>query len=256
MKIAVCLSGQPRFVKECFEGIRNNIFDSNKNHEIDVFVHTWFSKELCNKVLYVNEMSSFSGEATIPENSLDLIKSLYNPKKIIYNEPKKFKSIIDFEGSLEKYLKGYKTSGMSREDYRNVKLESTYSMWYSIMVSNLLKKEYELENGFTYDFVIKLRFDNIITQPIVFDSFDNNFLYYQELGQPDNMVSDWINFSSSENMDSYSSIFLSIDKLANKSISQYGGWTSESLIRQVCNRDNIKTYPLWLNTQLPRWGKI
>ena len=256
MRIAVCLSGQPRFVDECFNGIKKNIFDVNSNHKIDVFVHTWYSKELCNKVLYVNEMSSFSGEATISENSLESINELYKPTKFIHEEPKKFSSTVNFEGSLEKYLTGYKNSGLSKEDYRNIKLESTYSMWYSIMKSNLLKKEYELENNFTYDFVLKLRFDSIVTNPIIFDTFDKNILYYQELGQPDNMVSDWINFSSSENMDSYSSIFLTLEKLSNIATSQYGGWTSESLIRQVCNRDNIQTQSLWLNTQLPRWGKI
>lgn len=256
MKVAICFSGQPRFVKECFNLIKKNLIDVNSKHEIDFFVHTWFSKDLCNRVLYVNEMSSFSGDATISEDSIESINELYNPKKIIVDKEKDFYSDVDFDCSLEKYLSGYKKSGMDREDYKQVKLSSTYSMWYSALMSGFLKKNFELENNFKYDLVLKMRFDNIVKYPIIFDSFNPDLLYYQELGQPDNMVSDWINLSNSENMDSYFSIFMSLEKLAKKSIEKYNGWTSESLIREVCERDNIKTQQHFFGTELPRWGKL
>jgi hypothetical protein len=256
MRVAICFSGQPRFVRECFDKIKKNIIEFNSSHQIDIFVHTWFSKELCNKILYVNEMSSFSGDATIDENSLDSIIELYNPISITHEKEKDFKSNIDFDKSLEKYLTGYKTSGISRQEYRDIKLSCTYSMWYSALQSGMLKKNYELSEGFTYDLVLKMRFDSIVNYPIDFNVINPNVMYYQELGQPDNMVSDWINISNSSNMDSYFSIYLSLEKLSQKAINEYGGWTSESLIRQVCNRDNIPTQGYYFNTELPRWGKL
>ena len=49
---------------------------------------------------------------------------------------------------------------------------------YSNMKSLILKKKYELENDFKYDFVVRLRFDNIIKSTIIFSNFDKNFYFY------------------------------------------------------------------------------
>ena len=40
MKIALCFFGQPRFVKKGYEYYKKNLID---NHDVDVFIHTWFS---------------------------------------------------------------------------------------------------------------------------------------------------------------------------------------------------------------------
>jgi hypothetical protein len=61
MKIAICFAGQPRFIKECFDAINQNMILCNKDHEIKIFCHTWFSEEICEVPLYENEYSSFSG---------------------------------------------------------------------------------------------------------------------------------------------------------------------------------------------------
>ena len=42
MKIALCLSGQPRVVDQGFHKIRQSILDKN---DVDVFIHTWFDSE-------------------------------------------------------------------------------------------------------------------------------------------------------------------------------------------------------------------
>jgi uncharacterized membrane protein YoaT (DUF817 family) len=77
MKIAICFSGQPRFIEECYSGIKSNIIDANSKHDIDIFVHTWFSPEITGKVLYHNLFSSFSGDAKITEDSIEKISELY-----------------------------------------------------------------------------------------------------------------------------------------------------------------------------------
>ena len=97
MRVAICFSGQPRFVNECYAGIKNNLLDQNPGDDFDVFVHTWYSEDSTDKVLYSNEVSSFSGDAKIKRGVIEDIKNLYSPKKIITDNPKKFISDICFD---------------------------------------------------------------------------------------------------------------------------------------------------------------
>ena len=46
MKIALCLSGQPRFINECAPFILKNICEG---YDADVFFHLWFDENLQNK---------------------------------------------------------------------------------------------------------------------------------------------------------------------------------------------------------------
>ena len=46
MKIALCFSGQPRFVNECSDLIINNAI---QNYDVDVFAHLWYDDDLKNK---------------------------------------------------------------------------------------------------------------------------------------------------------------------------------------------------------------
>lgn len=256
MRIAICFSGQPRFVSECYRGINENIIQANKNCKIDTFVHTWFSEDLADKVLYHNEFSSFSGDAKIGKNSIDDITTLYDPTEIIVDEPMNFLSLSSYEGSFNRQINTANKMGIEKEEYIKMKLNSHYSFLYSIMQSNLLKKKYELKKGFVYDWVIKLRFDNIIKYPIHFSSLDPNFLYHQEMGKGESEISDWINFSSSKNMDSFSSAFHTIERLIDSSNSKYGWFSPESILKEACLRDSVPLMPIALNTELPRWGKI
>jgi hypothetical protein len=250
MKIAVCFSGEPRFVEECYPLIKRNIIDANE--EVDFFVHTWYSDETADKKLYTNSISSF-GESTIKKDVVDRIKDLYNPISIIVDEPIKFKSEVDWGNSIEKYFSG--GSNINKE-FRDIKISNMYSFLYSNMKSIFLKKEFELKEGFTYDVVIRFRFDNIVRHPIIFSNYNMDFLHYQEMGQPDRMVSDWINFSNSKNMDTYSSIFNNFENLTKICLSNYGAYSPESLIRAICDVFNIQTQSHSFGIELPRHGKI
>lgn len=74
----------------------------------------------------------------------DLLKNTYNPTRFLEEE------------SLDK-----------------TKESSFGSMLYSIMTANELKKQYEIENNFRYDLVIKTRFDLIFPKSVKFP-FDKN----------------------------------------------------------------------------------
>ncbi len=86
-------------------------------------------------------------------------------------------------------------------------------MFYSIFKANELKENYANQNGIVYDMVIRLRFDCIPLTPITLDSYDPNFLYYHDLGHPDQIISDWINFGSNLIMNVYSSMYLQFEYL-------------------------------------------
>lgn len=75
-----------------------------------------------------------------PDVSLKL-QSLYNPTKFIEEDPSTTKNVGNFGNML-----------------------------YSIMMSNELKKQYEIENNFRYDVVIKTRFDLIFHENARFPS--------------------------------------------------------------------------------------
>ena len=90
----------------------------------------------------------------------------------------------------------------------------------------------------------------------MFKDYDMDFLYYQEMGQPDNMVSDWINFSNSKNMDIFSSIFNNFEYLSKICLKNYNAYSPESLIRAVCDKFEIKTKGISFGVELPRHGKL
>ena len=46
MKIALCFSGQPRFVNECSSLIKANVI---QDYNVDVFAHLWFDDDLQTK---------------------------------------------------------------------------------------------------------------------------------------------------------------------------------------------------------------
>jgi hypothetical protein len=85
------------------------------------------------------------------------------------------------------------------------------SQIYSIYKANELKELYANENGFVYDYVIRIRFDILPLEPIICSNYDPNFMYYLEIGQPDDLISCWINFGSNTIINTFSSLYLHID---------------------------------------------
>ena len=153
MKIALCLSGQPRSFEKGYEYHYKNIIENN---DVDVFIHCWDTK-------YENQLVE-----------------LYKPKKysfekqIIFDEQNKRQHIIE-------------------------------SRWYSAKQVNDLKKQYEADNNFKYDFVMSSRFDVGIFKNLDFNDYKGSTGMYIPKSNPPNMnqptILDYWYFSTSENMD-------------------------------------------------------
>jgi hypothetical protein len=100
-------------------------------------------------------------------------------------------------------------------------ITNIYKMTKRIYEANNLKIEYENENKFKYDIVIRIRPDLLVKNKLSSDLINNikkNTLYAPKVNNLDiihymkHFICDQMNFGSSETMDIYSKFYLEIDK--------------------------------------------
>lgn len=159
MRIAICLSGQPRTWKKCISSW-NSIFSRLKlecDAEIDIFCHLWDYNTPPNGVLSrLNGMENVNGDflsvrgTKISEEEKNSLIEALNPKYIVFDDEIKNKSkIIECLEENKKYFHKYGDS----------KLVWAAGQFYSIMASTYLKRKYEMENKFRYDICFRMRCD-------------------------------------------------------------------------------------------------
>lgn len=131
------------------------------------------------------------------------------------------------------------SSVYDREDFIRNRVHSSYSMWYSINQSIMLKEIYSQQNKFEYDCVILSRFDTSPKVLVDISRFNNKNLNsgYHQL--PRGEVNDWFMFSNNTNMNIIGSIFLFIDYHRDIIINNNDIWTNEAYIRDQLKVFNI-----------------
>lgn len=134
-KIAVCMSGHVRSWDYCFKSVRKFIF-LNNHPNFDLFFSTWSDPGDNGKIKLVGPNSPF----VTPVNA-QTINERYGPwlKRYYIEDPE------DCCPSVNQYPAGI---------VRNIA-----SMYYKIQDSWRLMEEYEKENGFQYDIVLRIRPD-------------------------------------------------------------------------------------------------
>tara|TARA_B100001094_G_C18176222_1_gene798014 strand:+ start:973 stop:1749 length:777 start_codon:yes stop_codon:yes gene_type:complete len=214
MKIALCLSGQPRFVEECYPSIRDNVIDVNSlRGEVDVFMHGWTPDE--------KEPYKFGGDGEwknkrLSQNDLQKAQDLYDPVAAKFEPQIEFKDPrIDFLPSMQKYMPGAENkecleSGMTPEEYAARLFRNIMSMWYSRREANLLKEAHEARNGFKYDAVISSRYDLYVNSPLKLFGADTRIVHVPAMGKPDDEIADWLAVSSSDWMNIYCNVYTNI----------------------------------------------
>lgn len=169
MKIAICLSGQPRAWKSARASFTELVENIKKNHPeciIDTFIHTWDFNTTSNIQLdhttprHPTDIYR-ANSVTISADELQSILEFYQPKKhLIEDIDKSMKIVYDAMLGDTPAPAGWSAS-----------------QFYSMQRAALLKRDYELEIGEEYDWCIRYRFDldmnhsqyNIPT----FSNFDN-----------------------------------------------------------------------------------
>lgn len=137
MRIALCLAGQPRFLRQGFENYR---FSLLSHREVDVFCHAWHDPEREGQPFYV---SSGWGGGTIESGVEETIAGLYQPKRLLVQRQ------VPFD-----------TAGFHVDDnYQNPHLFANFSWPYALRQAARLCWDWELEQNFVYDRVILTRYD-------------------------------------------------------------------------------------------------
>jgi hypothetical protein len=232
MKVAVCVAGQPREYKEGFKDIKKCIVDYNPNAEFDFFLHAWQGKD-------GEEYDSSSwAKGTVgsqhPATTQDLF-NLYNPKTFLIQNQ------LEFELPRE-----YTRTAMQGQHI-------PYSMFYSVMRADYLRREHEAHYNFTYDWVFRMRYDLYLNSKIKLMDLDPDFVYL-----PDNIqitsgrthcFNDMFAFSSSKNMSVYGNTYNNIDKLYTERNITY---VQEEIIGAQLLANNVKIMPCAFNAGLYR----
>lgn len=214
MKIALCISGQPRFIEEAFPYIKKNIIDCND--QVDVFLHCWFSaEEVGKRFSHTSDTTREQGNGIIKEDTIKLLQALYKPISL-QAEPQ-----VDFSDKV-------KPEYTAARDKTNP--FATFSMWESIARCNALKKHHEEARGFTYDTVIKARFDLKLESPLIINDFDKTCLYTSGHNPNPKLVEDIIFYASSEVMDNV----VDLPHLLDNHFHTINIWNNEQLLHTHC----------------------
>jgi hypothetical protein len=208
MKIALCISGQPRKAFDTYPYIYENIIKPNN---ADVFIHMHYD----NDNLYCEKSHLDNGNCYFEKDTDKKIIELYKPINFLIEKPRNFQqpNINVSEKRISNFIKMNSHKNFDAEECKKHMIKQLSSMYYSIYKCNELKEIYANENGFVYDYVIRLRFDFLPLEPIICNNLDPRFINYLEIGQRDNLISDWINIGSNLVMNIYSSLYLNMEYL-------------------------------------------
>lgn len=210
MKIAACFSGQLRFFEKSYSFFKDNLLS---RFSVDVFIHTWYDPALENKHFEYSHSKKPQGAYSIQD--IDRCILLYAPKAIMIDQPITFKP----------HNKG------SREN-------NACSMFYSVHMSNLLKKKNESISQQKYDWVLRLRFDWAYTSFINLSLLNSDYVYIPDRDKtttnPNHMhLNDQFAIGSSANMDVYSDAFLFTSNVSSQG--------NEDILYEILTSKNIVT---------------
>lgn len=148
MKIALCFSGCPRLIDECYPDIKKYFIDGN---DVDVFAHLWWDNS------YQGKKSCFHSEHIYPNKDIGkLFQNLYNPIETIIEKQYSFEKNDIYEEDDNIICKKGDTFLWDKINYFNWQ-----SQYYSKMKSAEICYEYAYENDIHYDYVIQCRTDMI-----------------------------------------------------------------------------------------------
>lgn len=166
-KVAILLSGQPRFLQGAgYKSMKEKILDK---YDCDVFCHVWWTSQGGS---YDTAPWSTLGNYAMPDKVPETIEKLYAPKKLRVDEP------LPKEGNTVSYERVYHPSVRY----------NLPSMYLSMKRSYELLEEYVEETGTTYDWILRLRYDAILTAFPDLASLNKGFIYAPDYSQYHKMV--------------------------------------------------------------------
>lgn len=223
MRTALCISGLPRHVEKAFPNIKANLIDPNQP---DIFIHTWLYSKY-----------PFSEEGIKATRSLrGFVENSYNPLSVGYASQFPFHNP---HWPLDRMMASHARS-YTRENF----VLMLYSSWYSVQQANLLKELYQRKHGFTYDCVIRARFDIDYNQPVICADYPMDKIYIPNLGRPPEMTDDRFAFGPNDLMNAYASAFNLLDMVMSRRDKIDGIFCGETLVYEMLKMYNIQAQPV------------
>ena len=253
MKIALCFSGQPRFIEQVAPHIIQNVI---ADYDVDVFAHLWFDEDLQSKPYKYGGAGKWKDQRIAPD-AIDKFKEIYKPKGIKVEKSRKFLD-SNLSDNYQASLKRYKWGAIDNPDEPNFAVRDVnniISYYYSLMQVCTLKKEHEHANDFKYDYVLKIRTDSVVGSKISYEGFPKDMVFFSgNQNQPDGMINDWFNFGGSKVMDAFMSAYPVIDYCIDQCMEQTdGAWCCELIHRKMIDFFDIKCAALPIHITLPRF---
>jgi len=178
MRIALCLSGQPRSYKKAHEYIKRNLLDK---YTVDVFAHAWRPQ--------VGRMIVF-----------DDINRLYSPIQFIMDEALPETINSDLFVPNASHPANFCTS-----------------MFYSIHRANDFRIREEAKKAKNYDFVVRSRYDLALNKVIDFSSLKPGVIYVsKDTDGPNPLLNDQFAIGDSQTMNIYSGTYMMLRLWAQK----------------------------------------
>jgi hypothetical protein len=165
MKTALCISGHMRTYKKTFESLKRNVIDILNP---DVFIATW--DELGFWGGYDHQIGFNNKENKININD---IQNTFQPKKI------KVDKYEDFDEMFLNRSKNFESNKIWYNEIWYTRPKNAISMYHKSNESVLLKQNFEIENDFKYDLVIKTRPDILYHEkiPSIISEYDGSLFY-------------------------------------------------------------------------------
>lgn len=199
MKVALLLFGQPRYAEATFPKTMETIVTPNN---ADVFIHTWLDDSILGKKIQHFSRDNETVSDVIPEDILDRLYRLYKPKALSCGVQPDMTKIADSRVPIEERI--------------NVAL---YNQHTSAFKADLLRRHHQKEHGFTYDMVIRSRFDAYWNKVWDAKSYDPNFMYVPYyLHKVNNMMSpvmDQFAWGNDKNMTTYCDIINHLNEMVD-----------------------------------------
>lgn len=212
MKIALCISGQPRGLQTNIPNLLNGLV--KPSNITDIFIHTWFSESVVG-LPFQSAQPDQSGRLGVwEEDTIDQLNQL-KPIMLMSEKPNdfaQFNHLIGLPSAVQPHLA---------------------SNMYSVHMANKLKSEYENLHNFKYDLVIRARIDceydkpynireyldadwrNVLHVPYIHQHMRIGDSYPVSTGGSYSSLSDTFAYGSSDIMDKFTSIYPDFEKIYN-----------------------------------------
>ena len=195
------------------------------------------------------------------------MKSLYNPVSVNiekYDHERRLQ--LYQETQMQKFQskaqEHHKCKGKHRKDKCRFcgsnNIHNQIGQLYNIWKANELKKQFEYENNFKYDLVVRTRFDNYffnsLTDSLV-EQVSNGSIWipygFDDLPEYGGGVNDQFAIGTSESMDIYSSMYTNMyDYCMKYALSEEGYGVPHRTILVAADENNISVERFWLKYTL------